>query len=197
MVSNTCTAKKLVSLDIHWKLIIIVLQIITRGFFFLISLISILLLKSTSDACKFFNCNQSQTNREILTWNCWKFCRRCSRHWGIPHVDEESSLIDNLGATRSCSKDCPPGRGGVVGRHLILVVNDNPPGGNILTSCRSTGHRWGGHDLNKYVRLGSETWYIQSHLEEASLPLVMINRLEGVYKGISALTTLFSCVHQT
>ena len=119
-----------------------------------------------------------------MTWNCWKFCRRRSRHWGIPHVDEESSLIDNLGATRSCSKDCSPGCGGVVDRHLILVVNDNPPGRNILTSCRSSGHWWGGHDLNKYVRLGSETWYIQSHLEEASLPLEMINRLEGISKGI-------------
>ena len=47
-----CTANQFEVLDIHWKLIIIVLQIITRGFLFLIGLISILLLKPTSDACK-------------------------------------------------------------------------------------------------------------------------------------------------
>merc|ERR1719481_204763 len=74
------------------------------------------------------------------SWNGWKISGWSSCQWGISHINQKCSLIDNLGAPRGGSKDRSPRGCRIVIGHVVFIVDDHPSGGDILAYGCSTGH---------------------------------------------------------
>ena len=120
------------------------------------------------------------TSQVTHTRNIRKVLGRSAGQWRVSHVDQKvplipsyeqnirmllswlAALLHNLGAAGRGPEHGAPGGGGVVSWHVLLISDDNSPGGDVLTSSNSSCHGRGWH-ANWIFLVGSEIRSILSN----------------------------------